>query len=276
MAIIHNGIKTENNLPQLLRMSDKDMLLAEYLMLKMPQVEYENKHYFSEGLYTRELFMPAGSFAIGMEHVEQHVLNIIVKGSCTFLDGSNEIKTLKAPCVFVSETGKKKIGYFEEDTIWLNVHKTDKTDLEEVEKELFIVSDFSVIADQIDYMNAVEEIGIPHTEVLDQVTETRDLVGIDMGLFPVEIKNSPIHGVGVFATKDISAWEAIAPSKICGFRTAAGRYVNHGKDCNAEMQFLDEESIHLVAIKDIKNGEEITTDYRNSVKLLMGGDKCQQ
>jgi len=136
MAIIHNGVKTENNLPQLLMSYEKDIQKAEQLMSLMPQVETPSFHHFTDGLYTRETHMPKGCFAIGKCH-KFRVTNILLKGKISVLMG-NDVVEYEAPCIFTSEAGIKKVAYFHEDTIWLNCHPTNETDLEKIEEEVIM------------------------------------------------------------------------------------------------------------------------------------------
>ena len=56
------------------------------------------------------------------------------------------------------------------------------------------------------------------------------------------------------------------PASIGGLRTIAGRYVNHAKNPNAVMVLHDNGDFFLEATSDIE-GEEITTDYRETLKL---------
>lgn len=108
-------------------------------MLSQPQVECPVKHHFADGVYTRETFMPKGTIAVGKRH-KYKTTNILLKGKITVLNGSETPEVLEAPCIFISEAGVKKAAYFHEDTIWLNVHNTTSTDIEEIEKE-FITED---------------------------------------------------------------------------------------------------------------------------------------
>ena len=43
-------------------------------MLKGDTVELETKHHFSDGLYARELFIPAGVCLVGALHKTTHLL----------------------------------------------------------------------------------------------------------------------------------------------------------------------------------------------------------
>jgi len=52
----------------------------------------------------------------------------------------DEVKRIKAPFVVVSPPGTKRIARALEDTTWLTIHGTEKTDLDLIEKE-FIAQD---------------------------------------------------------------------------------------------------------------------------------------
>ena len=102
------------------------------------------------------------------------------------------------------------------------------------------------------------------------------------------VKDSGIHGKGLFSTVDIAEGskifviegEAISEEE-CIKREADGnvyifwnesnyidtsmtnkiKYINHNCDCNCDVLENDEESLMLVAYRDIKAGEELTIDY---------------
>lgn len=115
---------------------DRNTLVQE--LSQLPQVEMPVKHHFTDGLYTRETFMPAGSFAIGKVH-RFRVTNILIKGHISVVNG-DETKEYIAPCIFESEAGVSKMAYFHEDTIWLNCHPTTETDIDKIE-QLVIISE---------------------------------------------------------------------------------------------------------------------------------------
>ena len=89
-----------------------------------------------------------------------------------------------------------------------------------------------------------------------------------------EVKDSGIHGKGLFALCDIEDGETIGVIKynpvnedgpyVLWIDTDTGilvdcdlKYINHSKQPNACYC----EDLHVVALKDIKAGEEITHDY---------------
>lgn len=114
----------------------------ENVIKDMPQLEFETKHHFAPGIYTRELFIPAGTVLTGKIH-RHEIMNVLVSGTIrvTTDDG---IETLTGPMIFNSQAGTKKAGYTETDVIWLNIHPTELTDLEEIERE-FIAPSFEAL-----------------------------------------------------------------------------------------------------------------------------------
>lgn len=103
-------------------------------LLNLPQIECPPVHRFAPGAYLRELTMPRGSFVIGHEHTTEH-FNIVTKGRCRVLM-EGRVEEIKAPAVFVSKPGVRKVLYVIEETTWLTLHPTDETDLDKLEKKL--------------------------------------------------------------------------------------------------------------------------------------------
>lgn len=96
-----------------------------------PQVELPLKHEFSPGVYTRQIFMPAGSFVIGKTHKTEHQ-NVVISGLArVMMDGKIYIK--QGGDVFTSKAGTKKVLFILSDMVWLTIHPTNETDLDQLE-----------------------------------------------------------------------------------------------------------------------------------------------
>ena len=92
------------------------------------------RHYYAEGLYCRELLIPAGVKLIGKTHKKEH-LCMITKGLVQVI--SNEaVLEIEAPYIYKSTPGVKRVILAITNTIWTTVHHTNLTDLNEIEKEL--------------------------------------------------------------------------------------------------------------------------------------------
>jgi len=90
-----------------------------------------------------------------------------------------------------------------------------------------------------------------------------------------EVKESPIHGVGVFSMKDFESGEFI---NVHFFKddkglviTKFGKNLNHSDKPNA-MSKKDSSGYKTYALKKIKNGDEITLDYRVNKELEQPDD----
>lgn len=114
----------------------------EHQLRALPQIDIETTHHFAEGLYGREIFIPAGTVLTGKVHRGEH-LNFLMKGDITVWTDEG-MKRLKAPAIIKSRPGTKRVGYAHEDTIWVTVHASRETDLEKLEAELIVPEDHRI------------------------------------------------------------------------------------------------------------------------------------
>lgn len=222
-----------------------------------------------DGFYTREVFIPAGHLLAGAIHRADSF--VMMKSGKLIVAAAGESKTLTGPCMFMSAKGKQKIGYAVEDTVWVDIHRTDAKTIEDADAELF-TEDYHVI-DRDDYYDMLDEKGVTDDEVREVVADMSD--HIDMGnhhAARIDIRESPIAGKGVFAREDVPAGQAFVPARIGDRRTMAGRYTNHSPNPNVVGKlFVDD--IYFVAINDIAAGDELTVDYRQARAVALEADK---
>ncbi len=129
---------------KLLSLSDEDsvrqkVFAFEDAMKEVEQLDLYVEHYFSPGVYARELYIPKGVILTGKIH-KYTQLNIMTKGELSVLVGE-EVKRIKAPFVVVSPPGTKRIAYAHEDTIWITIHGTDETDVDKIEEKFIAQND---------------------------------------------------------------------------------------------------------------------------------------
>ena len=98
------------------------------------------KHSFADGCYIREIFMPAGQIIVSKIHKKLHPY-FILKGKVSILT-DNGVKHLEAPYSGMTKPGTKRVLYIHEDTVFVTVSVTDKTDIKEIEDEV-IAKDFN-------------------------------------------------------------------------------------------------------------------------------------
>jgi hypothetical protein len=101
---------------------------------KLPQVELRTEHFFADGCYVRQLFQPAGVLVVGKRHKREHLV-VIQSGKLAVVNGDKR-DIFEAPAVIPSPAGSKRALLAITDTVYLNVHRTDNTNLDEIEAEL--------------------------------------------------------------------------------------------------------------------------------------------
>lgn len=108
---------------------------------KLPQEAYPLHHIFTHGpdgkvnLYTREIWMPKGSLLTTRIHLSEHPF-VISSGVVAVWDDIDGWIVLRAPHTGVTKPGTRRILYVLEDTLWSTFHVTDKTDPDEIVKEV--------------------------------------------------------------------------------------------------------------------------------------------
>lgn len=103
-------------------------------MVKMPQVDLKTEHYFSDGMYCRKVFRPAGTIIVGKVHKKDHFFMCVSGEIIAWTE--NGMKTLKSGDIIASKSGTKRVTLAVKDSIGVTVHATEKTDLDEIEAEL--------------------------------------------------------------------------------------------------------------------------------------------
>jgi len=119
-------------LPTFVSREQVERLQAE--MSLMPQAELTTEHNFSPGMYMRKVFRPAGTLIVGKVHKEPHFF-LCAKGEIIAWT-ENGMKRLQAGDVVESKPGTKRVTLAVTDAIGITIHRTDKTDLDEIEAEL--------------------------------------------------------------------------------------------------------------------------------------------
>jgi quercetin dioxygenase-like cupin family protein len=121
--------------------------LAEYHMLNNMEgattVSPPLEHFICNGTYVRKIELPAGMLLTGKVHNFDHT-STLIKGRVTVMtmDG---IEHRQAGDIWISKAGTKRLIYVHEDTIWTTTHRSEHTEVEDLEKELCHASDLTWI-----------------------------------------------------------------------------------------------------------------------------------
>jgi len=101
---------------------------------KLPQYEPITRHYFADGMYCRVVYREAGVVTVGKVHKKEHFY-MVVSGSIR-VTTDNGVKDLIAPSIIVCSPGTKRVVLSLEDSVCVTVHRTNLTDIEEIEREI--------------------------------------------------------------------------------------------------------------------------------------------
>jgi hypothetical protein len=262
-------------------------------LLAMPQAPMPVIHRFSRGLYIREVYMTAGAFVIGFEHKAEH-FNVMLQGHLVMVNDDGTTTNYIAPQSYSSPPGRK-VAYIVKDVVWQNIFPTDETDIDVLEDELLIkTEDYQLNEaqrktaervehepDRFHYADMLAENGLTEQWVRMMSENQFDQIDFPGPVHPYRLAESPIEGTGYYLTVPARAGMILAPARIGDKRAPADRYVNHSGTPNAAMQKGEDGNLYLVAIANIDGclgggiGTEVTTDYGETLKLIVGEALCQ-
>jgi hypothetical protein len=120
----------------------QEIQTLQHEVSKLPQLELATEHYCHGGMYCRKVFMPAGTVVVGKVHKTNHFF-LCAKGEIIVTTDKGVI-TLTAGDVIESKPKTKRAIYAQTDSIIINFHKTSKTNLDKIEKELVEHDDLSM------------------------------------------------------------------------------------------------------------------------------------
>ena len=127
------------------------------------------KHSFGEGLYIREIFMPAGSLVVSKTHKYAHPY-FIMQGKFSVMTEEGNF-TIQAPFYDITKAGTKRVLYIHEDCVWCTVHAnpTNTKDIKTLENEITV--------DNFDDFEKLPKT----TEIQDFITEASNAATLSQG-----------------------------------------------------------------------------------------------
>jgi|TARA_R110002124_G_scaffold59605_3_gene164486 hypothetical protein len=96
------------------------------------------KSTFADGCYIREIFVPAGQFFTTEIHKKDHPF-FLLKGKLSMVS-EHGVLNIEAPYHGITKKGTKRLVQIHEDVVFITVHATDKTTVEEVRKDVLAES----------------------------------------------------------------------------------------------------------------------------------------
>lgn len=245
-----------DSLPSTLTWKEKIAYLS-YLLISSGKATSDNPkvdHSFAPGVYIREMMIPKGHLFLGRAHRYGHLCQL-VEGSIIMITQDKKIE-MTAPAQVQTWPGYHMVLYSLTDVIGRTIHPNvaECRDTQGMEDDIFESADLMVARGKTLYEY--------HQMSIDRPIFEGNIIPFDRD-YGVETAPSTIHGTGIKAKKDFKEGVCIAPAKLDGKHTQAGRYTNHSFRPNARFLCMDEGDLFLIAQRSITNGEEITVDYRD-------------
>lgn len=149
--------------------NDKIDALEEMILNKYESIEFEVKHTFTPGLYSREIFMPTGSLLTSKVHNTEHPYVVLTGVAVVHMpDGGTEV--LAAGHSGITKPGTRRALYIEENCRWVTFHvlseneeearldgADDDTLLEMIEKRIIEHRDLPKPKDILEIADSTDE-----------------------------------------------------------------------------------------------------------------------
>lgn len=141
-------VAPEHRLPEELSTPEKrreyilklEGLLAEQMKCAPGNTEeFPLTHRFADGIYVREITIPANTILTGRIHKHAHP-NFLLEGEVSMITEEGGVVRMSAPQSLISPAGCKRAIFTHTATRWTTIHKTDTTDPTDIEDELAVTS----------------------------------------------------------------------------------------------------------------------------------------
>lgn len=120
--------------------------LEKVMLDNFPMVECPLTHRFTDGLYVREIFMPAGSLITSKIHNTQHQYFVLKGKVVVWIDGEEQI--IEAPHIGITEPNTQRVLYVVEDCIWATSHPNPNNEtVEQIEERILAKHDNVLLSD---------------------------------------------------------------------------------------------------------------------------------
>ena len=115
------------------------------------------KHSFAGGCYIREIYNPANELIITKIHKKEHPF-FLMQGEMSILTEEG-IQHIKAPYQGITKVGTKRAIYTHEECIFITVHATDNTTIEDIEEEV-VCTKYEDLPEGCDVLDVLKKINL--------------------------------------------------------------------------------------------------------------------
>jgi hypothetical protein len=115
------------------KLSNRAAILEyEKFALEQPQIDIPVKNYIHGGMYAREITVPKDTILTGQIYKFDH-FDVMISGDVTVSTDTGERKRLTGYNLLEGLSGKKRAGYFHEETVWVTFHPFTGKDGDEIQ-----------------------------------------------------------------------------------------------------------------------------------------------
>ena len=104
------------------------------------RADFPTFHHFTPGMYAREIHMAAGSIVTSYVHRYEHPY-VVSQGDCFVFTDTLRWQRIVAPYFGITKAGTRRLLVMSAYTIWTTFHATSTTEIEALEREIFITPD---------------------------------------------------------------------------------------------------------------------------------------
>lgn len=113
--------------------------------------DYTVSNVLVDGVLVRTVSIPKDNLVVGEVHKFANVC-FLIKGKIQ-VHYNGAVEYLEAPQMIISTPNTRKVVYAIEDTVWSSIHKTTKTNLFEIEKEIIVEVSKEDLIKELDNIN---------------------------------------------------------------------------------------------------------------------------
>jgi hypothetical protein len=134
-------VAVERTLDYSMKLETRERIFdLEAALASLPNALHDNvfplKHSFGDGIYMREIWIPAGVLLTGKIHRHDHP-NVLVTGEVMVVTEHAGLERLAAPVAMISKAGTKRALFTITDTHWITFHNVgNERDLDRIEAML--------------------------------------------------------------------------------------------------------------------------------------------
>ena len=116
----------------------------EVALARLPRVELPVTHRFTNGMYIREIQIPAGTMLTSMTHKTEHPF-VISEGAIKVTSDNEGSVIYEAPHTGITQPNTRRALHALTDVVWTTFHVTDETDVEKICEQILEPKDTSHI-----------------------------------------------------------------------------------------------------------------------------------